>query len=282
MPKRSPTEKPVLPPTVAYSVAVVVALCVAWWDRSTGESFSLRLLYVPLVVFVGWRGGAWVSVLLAAAISLGWLASMTLPDEVIRYTTPRLWEAGCRFGLLAIAGVLASRLRTSAKREQAAAERDPLTDLPNKKAFDRRLDEEWNRCRRIGHPLTIAFLDCDDFKSINDTRGHLVGDDMLQTLAKSLRAGTRNYDLPARLGGDEFGLILPETDAAAAQVVIERLRTLLREAMPDGENAMTVSLGVVTFLTLPENAQDMVGQADETMLATKRQGKNAVGYEIVE
>jgi diguanylate cyclase (GGDEF)-like protein len=267
---------------VACGAAVAVALCVAWLDRLTGEPFSLRLLYVPLVVLVGWKGGGWLSSLLAAAISLGWLVSMPLENEALRYTTPRLLEAASRFGLLVIAGILASRLRISAERERAAAERDPLTDLPNRKAFDRRLAEEWNRCRRVGHPLTIVFLDCDDFKTINDTRGHLVGDDMLMCVAKSLRAGIRNYDLPARLGGDEFGLILPATNADAAKVVIERLRVLLHESMPDGENAMTVSIGVVTFLTLPDEPQEMTRQADETMLATKREGKNAVGYKVVE
>jgi diguanylate cyclase (GGDEF)-like protein len=104
---------------------------------------------------------------------------------------------------------------------------DPLTSLPNRRAWDRLLAQEEERCRRYGHSATVFVVDLDQLKEINDADGHAAGDALLVRAAAALREVVRDIDMVARLGGDEFGLIAVECDAAGAELLLERLRDAL-------------------------------------------------------
>jgi diguanylate cyclase (GGDEF)-like protein len=109
------------------------------------------------------------------------------------------------------------------------SEHDPLTNLSNRAAFERVLELEFDRTARSGQPLSLAILDLDDFKSVNDTRGHACGDKVLTIMAAIMLSGKRGYDLAARIGGEEFALILPGAGMVRASAVVERLLAALRE-----------------------------------------------------
>jgi diguanylate cyclase (GGDEF)-like protein len=140
---------------------------------------------------------------------------------------------------------------------------------------------ELERSRRTARPLTVAYLDIDDFKRVNDAQGHARGDALLVTLASTLRGTTRSLDVVARLGGDEFGLLLVDTDGPTADLLLQRLRATLALAVAQYGWDVTFSLGAVTFLDPARSVDEMMGRADQLMYDAKRAGKNAVRLDVV-
>ena len=176
-----------------------------------------------------------------------------------------------------------NRLLRTVEEYQARLEdlsvRDPMTRLYNRRKFDEFLRHEVDRADRHGHSFGMIQIDLDDFKTINDSFGHPIGDLLLKELASVLTRETRRTDIVARLGGDEFAVLLPETDADEAARVADKLRSALAETiidLPVGSLRITASIGLVTF---PENGTDAakLGIAvDVAMYKAKRGGKNQV------
>jgi diguanylate cyclase (GGDEF)-like protein len=117
-------------------------------------------------------------------------------------------------------------------------------------------------------------MDCDDFKRVNDEQGHAAGDALLRSVARTLAEGVRKTDLPARLGGVEFMVLVPETDAAHSERLVEHLRASLAEAMRAGRWPVTFSIGLAVFDRTPASPDAAVEFADRLMYRAKRSGKD--------
>ncbi len=150
---------------------------------------------------------------------------------------------------------------------------DPLTGLRNRRAFLERLHEETERATRYGSPLSLAMVDVDHFKMLNDTHGHPVGDAALQQIGQVLRSQSRTTDLVARYGGEEFVIILPATDLDGAQVLGERFRRSVEQAR-SCDLPLTVSVGVAELHT--NSGDDLVRDADIALYRAKADGRNCV------
>ena len=135
------------------------------------------------------------------------------------------------------------------------------------------------RARRYAHPFSVAYLDLDDFKLVNDRLGHLAGDAVLRSVARALSGVMRASDVVARLGGDEFVVLLPEASAAPARLATEKLRGALADVVPAHGWRMTASIGVATFLVPPESVDELLGAVDGLMYRAKQGGKNGVAHE---
>jgi diguanylate cyclase (GGDEF)-like protein len=170
------------------------------------------------------------------------------------------------------------RLEVSARELHRHALEDQLTGLANRRRVDRDLPQLFGRARELGRPLSMAVADLDNFKSINDTHGHLVGDEVLRAAAKIFRANTRGSDVLARFGGEEFLLLFVDTPLPVAQEVCERLRSEF-ESYPWHELApslsVTISLGLCDATPDPDAAQ-MLARADGALYRAKRAGRNRV------
>lgn len=152
---------------------------------------------------------------------------------------------------------------------------DPLTGVSNRRHFDERLTEELARSRRTGAPLSLVMLDLDRFKPFNDRWGHVAGDACLKGVASILRANSRPYDTAARYGGEEFILILPGTDATAAQERADALReSIARMEVPGADDCVTASFGVAEYRD--GTAEDAIREVDGALYDAKRAGKNCV------
>jgi diguanylate cyclase (GGDEF)-like protein len=173
------------------------------------------------------------------------------------------------------------RLKSLLKKEHELARIDPLTNVPNRRAFYEALDKERVRSLRYRRPLTIAYVDLDNFKKVNDALGHAVGDELLVQVAAGLSCNLRASDYVGRLGGDEFAVLLPETDATAAKLVLGKLRLRLLEQMKAHGWQMTFSIGAATFLDPPGSLDVIIRVADETMYAIKAHGKDNVSVSLV-
>ncbi|MEC0177508.1 sensor domain-containing diguanylate cyclase [Paenibacillus favisporus] len=149
---------------------------------------------------------------------------------------------------------------------------DKLTGLKNRRYFQEQLDSRLSGEPESGRPLSLAILDIDHFKQVNDTWGHPAGDEVLVRLGEVLTACSREGDIPARLGGEEFVLILPDTDAPEASERAERLRTAAEKAdWPVGR--ITVSVGVATA-SAGDTEATLLKKADEALYASKTHGRN--------
>jgi len=159
---------------------------------------------------------------------------------------------------------------------------DQLTDLPNRRCFEIRIDAEWGRALREKIPISILIVDIDFFKNYNDTYGHQQGDVALQSVAKAFEAIIkRPGDLPARWGGEEFIVLLPNTDSNGAESTAEQLRAFIEEMeipLPNESRAkITVSIGVNTEIpTIDSTKEKFISGADEALYSAKNRGRNRV------
>src|SRR5216683_2248689 len=151
--------------------------------------------------------------------------------------------------------------------------RDPLTLVYNARAFAERLGQELKRTRRYGRPLSVLYLDLDDFKRVNDSHGHQTGDAVLKLVADAIRRAVRQLDVVSRLGGDEFAVLMPETDGDLADAAAARLAKELRDAFK-GTPAVTASVGVVSCTRAEAGVDEVLRQADQAMYQAKRKGKD--------
>jgi two-component system cell cycle response regulator len=154
---------------------------------------------------------------------------------------------------------------------------DGLTGLLNHRTFQARLDEALLLAQRYGKKLSLMLTDIDHFKSVNDTYGHPMGDRVLKEVAKILRRSARDTDIVARYGGEEFVLVMPETDAAGAKVIAERIRCEIEAAIFDtelGPLKATMSLGISTFPHSGTVKQDLIDRADQCLYFAKHHGRN--------
>jgi diguanylate cyclase (GGDEF)-like protein len=155
------------------------------------------------------------------------------------------------------------------------AQTDGLTGLVNHRGFQERLRLEVIRAYRHARPLSLAMIDIDGFKQLNDTFGHQVGDDVLESVARHLAAATRTSDMAARIGGDEFALLLPETDARAAAAVAERAHEQIRRDTHDSATGVTISIGICD-LEFAHDADELLRFADGALYWAKANGRDVV------
>ena len=163
---------------------------------------------------------------------------------------------------------------------RALADRDPLTGFFNHRYLHERLGEEILRAQRSQAPLSVLMIDLDDFKLVNDTLGHLFGDEVLRWAAEQIRAALRGSDVPARYGGDEFAVLLPDTPGGGAREVGERIVAALRDHPYRGEGrgpvAVGASIGLASFPADGHTAQALIAGADAALYRVKRDGGRGV------
>lgn len=154
---------------------------------------------------------------------------------------------------------------------------DELTGLPNRREANRRLGHTWALAERYGHPLSCAMVDVDDFKLINDQKGHAAGDAVLKAVAEALHETLRATDAVCRYGGDEFLLFFPHQTLQEATALAERVREAARSIHPlDGNSPVTLSIGVATRDEGMLTYHDLIDAADRALYHAKRLGKNQI------
>jgi len=259
---------------------IIVVGGVAFLDYLTGPEISFSVFYLIPIMLGGWYGGRTVGLILAFASAFDWLlievSASTFSHPAIPY-----WNAGMRWVLYSIVIIALSRLEESVERETKLARMDSLTGAANGRTFHETIEHEVKRATRTGHPFSVAYMDLDNFKAVNDQKGHLVGDEVLRTVAETMKRNMRATDLVARLGGDEFAVFQPETNGEGAVASLSKLRDALLSAMKKKGWPVTVSIGAVTFLTPPNDPTELIRQADALLYEVKGSGKNNLKHKVV-
>jgi diguanylate cyclase (GGDEF)-like protein len=259
--------------------AALVAL-VTLIDLVTPVELNMAVFYFAPVAVAAWLLGRDAGIGFAAAAAL-----MTLLNERLGgfpYSHPMYfyWALGVRFLSFGVVAWVVARLRASYAEIRDLARFDPLTNVANRRGFYDETERALHRARRSGAPLSLLYLDVDNFKQVNDTVGHLAGDDLLREVAR-LMSSTRATDTAARLGGDEFVVLMPDTAANAANEVVNRLQQSFQNALASHWN-VTFSMGLVTFIVPPASADQIIRCADNLMYSVKRDTKNALRCLVVE
>lgn len=172
----------------------------------------------------------------------------------------------------------AAELKQSLENQREKAMRDALTGLPNRQAYDEQMAREFSRWRRHGHPLSIAVVDVDFFKRINDTLGHIRGDKVLKLVGREVQKRIRNEDFVARYGGEEFVVIMPDTDEPSAFKAMDKVRQFVSECPFNFNNeriVVTVSIGVAQF-NGDDTPEACFERADKALYQAKHGGRNRV------
>jgi len=176
--------------------------------------------------------------------------------------------------------LVAARNDSEVHRLAYAATVDSLTGLFNRPYVDARLHQEVERAKRAASSLTVLMADVDDFKKINDTYGHQIGDAVLKTVGSILRSAVRVFDVCARYGGDEFAIVMPSSDQSSAAACAERIRHRVSEAYLRDESVfrlphLTVSIGAAV-IQRGDTPADLIRRADQCLYQAKAEGKNRV------
>jgi diguanylate cyclase (GGDEF)-like protein len=248
---------------------------------ATTQLLEFSVFFLLPVAFFTWfisrRAGLLASLGAGAIIAGVNVSSSTyLLHGQIAYWNALVWTV---FFVL-IAFVIADMKKLHA-REREMARVDSLTRAATRAAFFEFADDEINRARRLSQPMTLAYLDLDCFKEINDRNGHATGDSVLVSVARGIQNHIRRTDMVARLGGDEFALFLPNTRRDAATKLLAKVLEALMNTMRHQGWPVTFSVGAVTFLSPPESVQAMVQRTDELMYSVKRTGKNRMCLEEI-
>jgi diguanylate cyclase (GGDEF)-like protein len=253
-------------------------ICVGSIDYITGYELDVEILYFIPIFFasisLGKYSGLLISVI-SAIVSL--IIDLALTPH---HHQPAIiyWNSFIYLLTAIFFSFLSSALATSVKRETRVARIDFLTGIVNRMGFVESLNIEIQRCRRNAQCLTIGYLDCDNFKTINDQLGHQTGDQLLSSVAEILKSSVRATDIVARLGGDEFAILLPNTCTDLTLQIFDRLQNMLTNEMKQHQWAVTFSIGIAIFNVVPDSIDEIIHCADDLMYKVKKSGKGRFEY----
>ena len=262
-------------------IGVVCLVVVGLADWATTYELSLNPFYLLVTIFVTWQAG-WRWGLLFAVLSIANQVTLGLVQGYPHSKPHYFFIANFNklFSAVVIVGLVA-RIRQLHEREREHSRIDFLTGALNYRGFCEALSEEIARHRRARNSFSVAYLDIDNFKAVNDSRGHKTGDELLKAVIDVLKPQMRATDALARLGGDEFAILLPGTDEHSVRAIVDRLHRSLADGV-ERQFAVTFSTGVAIFATAPQSEDEVIAFADQLMYRAKATGKNNVTYEMRE
>jgi diguanylate cyclase (GGDEF)-like protein len=255
----------------------VLALLIGISSYMLGREIGFAIFYLVPISLTTWFAGRIPGVVVAFVSVAAWIAADILSGGHYSHRYAPFWNGLVRLGLFVIVILLLDGF----KREKSLAREDYLTGLGNRRHFFELAEGEIMRSRRYGHPFTVAYIDVDDFKIINDRFGHAEGDAFLKSIAHIIKINIRATDVASRLGGDEFAVLLPESGSVPASKFINKLHQVLSDAALRDDRPVSFSIGAVTFIKPPDSVDAMIRIVDRLMYSAKAGGKNRVMYESI-
>jgi diguanylate cyclase (GGDEF)-like protein len=264
-----------------YSTILASALVfvVALSDYLSGAEMEFGLFYLIPVLLAATTNRTFGLIICFSSASVSLFTDLTT-GRPYSNDSYYLWDFVSHITIFSLVALLRSNMIEKNLKEQKLARTDSLTGANNSRAFYELAETEILRSIRYKHPLSIAYIDIDNFKTINDTLGHIVGDRLLASVVTVIMNRIRNTDSVARLGGDEFAILLPETAQEVAQTVISEIKNNLTDELQKNSWGVTFSIGVLTCIDMPPTVDKMIQEVDTLMYDVKNNGKNSIRYSM--
>jgi len=261
-----------------FASVILLQALICWMDHIVSPLVSFATYYfVPIMVAAWYLGkkSAYLLVLVSIIASTHIFGENLSTGESSLLAYDFVFKA-LGFLILSYSVLHVRQLVTRLKQQNHT---DYLTVASSRRYFYEASSMELARSYRHKYPVTLAFIDLDNFKEVNDTQGHDTGDQLLVKIADTMKSDLRDGDILGRLGGDEFAILLPQTNADQVKIIIRRMKKNLHDAVAPFNSSVTFSIGVVTYLAdKPASIDELIAVADRTMYSVKKSTKNDIQF----
>ncbi len=265
------------PKIIIEFLSIIILFLIAFVDFYFGSKITFSLFYLAPVFIVTWFIHKTNGIVFSVASALIWIfIDLYIKQDFVFASFKVYWAVAIRFIFFIIFVYIISFLKETLEKTEQIARYDFLTGVINARYFYELAQTEIHRSKRYNSMFSFAYIDLDNFKYLNDTFGHPVGDALLRVVADIIKDNLRITDIIARLGGDEFVVLLPETNYEQSNLVIKKLVREIKIEMENYNWPVTLSIGLVTFKKIPISADDMIKIADDIMYTAKKSGKNLI------
>lgn len=268
------------PKSYITTISFLMVVYIGFLDYVTGPEIAFSLFYLLPIFLSAWFAEKDSAIFVSLVSGLSWFIAQSLWEKHYKDVSFLYWESIATLIVFLIFAHLLSRFKKTLENEIKLTKMDSLTGTLNIKGFYNLYINEVERARRYKHPITITYIDIDDFKDIINKHGHITGDTLINIVAETIKENVRSIDIVGRVGGDEFIVLLPETAPESIHVIINRLHEALLNAMRLKGWNTTFSIGVASFVDPTDTINNMIKKADELMYSIKNSGKNAIKYGV--
>jgi len=261
-------------------LAIVLCALVVGLDVATGGELSVSVFYLAPISLAAWYIGMQAGFLFGLVAAGLWLTAELTSGHLYAHALIPWWDAGVWLAIFTLHARLLAGIRAQLRRERDGAAIDPLTGALNGRSFCAATGRMMSLALRAHEPTTVVYIDVDNFKAINEERGHTVGDRVLERVGATILAGMRVTDLVGRLAGDEFAILLPATGVDGLDTVLPKLREALEADARAHNWPIGFSIGAAVFPAPPHAVDTAISAADKLMEQAKAAGKNRTIYAI--
>lgn len=258
----------------ATIIVSLVTLGLFFTDYITGSEISFSIFYLIPVTIAVFLYGKGLGIIFSVLCAIAWIAADLLSGAHFSRIYIPIWNTLVRLGYFVLNTVIISRLLESIEQIKKISFSDPLTNVANWRYFEEYSNMVIKSSVRLNTEIALVYFDVDNFKSINDTLGHDIGDEVLIEIAGIVKSEIRSSDLIARLGGDEFAILLLDIDFEKAKEILYMIQDKVRIEMARRKLNVTLSIGAMVFSVLPSTIGPMLKSVDEIMYEVKNNGKN--------
>jgi len=261
-------------------IGTVLIILLGILDYASGYELSFSIFYLAPVSIASWYIGKYTGIIISVFSAIVWLIVDYASGHQYSSKLYIFWNASVRMCFFIITSYLLFKIKTDLNNKESQSRLDSLTGIMNLRAFEESYNKIVKLSSRNNNPLSIGYVDIDDFKNVNDSLGHSEGDLLLKEFAKVLSATLRESDFICRLGGDEFAVMLPETDYEGSRKLFDKLNLRLLELTKNTHAKFGVSIGVGIFHNSLPSLREALKYTDDLMYNVKKSGKNDAIYKI--
>lgn len=263
------------------AVSLIMVALIGFLDHMTGFELSFSIFYVIPVAIAAWNLGYFYSTVISLIAGTVWIiVDISSGHRYSFYLIP-FWNGFVRLLFFLIISYLLTGMKENVNTLKRLSDTDSLTGIDNGRGFEKRFIKALVEAERKKQYLSIAYLDLDNFKFVNDKFGHSTGDKLLYQVANCIKGCLREADIVARMGGDEFIALLTSTDYETSDAVIKRIRDQVSLMMKENGWPVTFSAGMITFKAEDIKADDVIHSADELMYEVKNSTKNGFLHKLM-